>query len=207
MMMNAEHLIETAVTALELHDPYDAYSIFMYNPRNAEMAALAGVSLDAVWEMAQYCYTTLRQDWKEKWEKEAETQGDIERERIEAILKKHGTYILSTIDGQGCHVGCYKGIALDADANWIIEAEVESMSETNCGDFIPVVHGYWINTPPYRAVNGMYKKAQECSVCDAFYVSDGYAPYSNHPYCAECGAKMDGPVRRWTEENDGKNEF
>jgi hypothetical protein len=63
MMTNAEHLIETAVTALELHDPYDAYSIFMYNPRNAEMAARAGVSLDVVWEMAQYCYTTLRTEW------------------------------------------------------------------------------------------------------------------------------------------------
>ena len=72
MMTNAEHLIKNAVTALELHDPYEAYSIFMYNPRNAEMAALAGVSLDAVWEMAVYCDTTLWQDWKEKWEKEAE---------------------------------------------------------------------------------------------------------------------------------------
>ena len=55
MMTNAEHLIETAVTALELHDPYDAYRIFMYNPHNSEMAVLARVSLDAVWEMAQYC--------------------------------------------------------------------------------------------------------------------------------------------------------
>jgi hypothetical protein len=64
MMTNAEHLIENAVTALESHDPYDAYSIFMYNPRNAEMAALAGVSLDVVWEMAQYCYTTLRTEWQ-----------------------------------------------------------------------------------------------------------------------------------------------
>ena len=64
MMTNAEHLIKNAVTALELHDPYEAYSIFMYNPRNAEMAALAGVSLDAVWEMAQYCYTTLRTEWQ-----------------------------------------------------------------------------------------------------------------------------------------------
>jgi hypothetical protein len=64
MMTNAEHLIENAVTALESHDPYDAYSIFMYNPCNAEMAALAGVSLDVVWEMAQYCYTTLRTEWQ-----------------------------------------------------------------------------------------------------------------------------------------------
>ena len=79
----------------------------------------------------------------------------------------------------------------------------DSIKEIPAADVAPVVHGYWINTPPYRAVNGSYKKAQECSVCDAFYVSDGNAPYSNHPYCAECGAKMDGAVRRWTEENDG----
>ena len=112
--------------------------------------------------------------------------GDIERERIEAILKKHGAYILSTIDGQGCHAGCYKGIALDADDNWIIEAEVESMSETNCGDFIPVVHGEWI-------VNPKREYDYICSVCD------GYAPedrWRNHailkPYCPNCGAKMDG---------------
>lgn len=63
-------------------------------------------------------------------------------------------------------------------------------------DVDPVVHGYWINTPPYRAVNGSYKKGQECSVCNAYYVSDGNTPYSNHPYCAECGAKMDGAVQR-----------
>lgn len=59
-------------------------------------------------------------------------------------------------------------------------------------DVAPVVHGYWINIPPYRAANGNYNKAQECSVCNAFYVSNGNTPYSNHPYCAECGAKMDG---------------
>jgi hypothetical protein len=28
------------------------------------MAALAGVSLDVVWEMARYCYTTLRTEWQ-----------------------------------------------------------------------------------------------------------------------------------------------
>ena len=53
-------------------------------------------------------------------------------------------------------------------------------------------HGYWINTPPYRASNGNYNKAQECSVCHALFVSSGNTPYSNHPYCCECGAKMDG---------------
>lgn len=55
-------------------------------------------------------------------------------------------------------------------------------------------HGYWINTPPYRASNGNYNKAQECSVCHAYFVSSGNTSYSNHPYCCECGAKMDGGV-------------
>ena len=59
-------------------------------------------------------------------------------------------------------------------------------------DAVEVVHGRWINTAPYRASNGNYNKAQECSVCHAYYVSPGNTPYSNHPYCAECGAKMDG---------------
>lgn len=65
----------------------------------------------------------------------------------------------------------------------------------------PVVHGYWINIPPYHAMNGNYNKAQECSVCRAFYVSSGNTPYSNHPYCAECGAKMD-----LKEEDHGKTD-
>lgn len=108
--------------------------------------------------------------------------GDIERERIEAILKKHGTYILSTIDGRGCHVGCYKGIALDADADWIIEAEVESMSETNCGDFIPVVHGEWINCNGGNAT---------CSHCKTRQ-KNVYDDENEQRFCGHCGAKMDG---------------
>jgi hypothetical protein len=58
-------------------------------------------------------------------------------------------------------------------------------------DAVEVVHGRWINTPPYRASNGNYNKAQECSVCHSLFVSPGNTPYSNHPYCCECGAKMD----------------
>jgi hypothetical protein len=61
-------------------------------------------------------------------------------------------------------------------------------------DAAPVVHGHWINTPPYRASNGNYNKAQECSVCHAYFVSSGNTPYSNHKYCCECGAKMDGEI-------------
>lgn len=60
-------------------------------------------------------------------------------------------------------------------------------------DITSTIHGYWINTPPYTASNGEYNKAQECSVCNAYFVSSGYTRYSNHPYCCECGAKMDLP--------------
>ena len=59
-------------------------------------------------------------------------------------------------------------------------------------DAVPVVHGRWINEPPYLSVGGDYLKAQECSVCRSFYVSDGHKPYSNHNYCPYCGANMDG---------------
>ena len=62
-------------------------------------------------------------------------------------------------------------------------------------DVVEVKHGHWINTPPYYALNGSWNKGQECSVCHAFYVSPGSTPYSNHPYCAECGSKMDGVVK------------
>lgn len=64
-------------------------------------------------------------------------------------------------------------------------------------DVAPVVHGFWINIPTYKAADGKYYKAQECSVCKAIYVSDPNKPYSNHPYCAECGAKM--KEEQWKE--------
>ena len=84
-MTNAEHLIENAVTALERHDPYDAYRKFMENPVNAEMAALAGVTLDAVWEMAMYCCTTLRTEW----------QGDGRWIPVTERLPEHGERVLT----------------------------------------------------------------------------------------------------------------
>ena len=58
-------------------------------------------------------------------------------------------------------------------------------------DVVEVRHGKWIHEPPYIAPNGKYLKASECSNCYAFFVSDGNEPYSDHPYCCECGAKMD----------------
>lgn len=71
-MSDAEHLIENAIMALELYPYEEAERYFMEAPINIMMANDSGCPLNAVWEMAIYCDTTLRQDWNEKWEKEAE---------------------------------------------------------------------------------------------------------------------------------------
>ena len=69
---------------------------------------------------------------------------------------------------------------------------LEKLDAIPVADVQIVRHGKWINEPPYKAMDGTYKKGQECSNCHAYFVSDGNTPYSNHPYCCECGAKMDG---------------
>lgn len=71
-MSDAEHLIENAIMALERYPYEEAERYFMEAPINIMMSKDSGCPLNAVWEMAVYCDTTLRQDWKEKWEKEAE---------------------------------------------------------------------------------------------------------------------------------------
>lgn len=71
-MSDAEHLIENAIMALERYPYEEAERYFMEKPINIMMSKDSGCPLNAVWEMAIYCDTTLRQDWKEKWEKEAE---------------------------------------------------------------------------------------------------------------------------------------
>ena len=58
-------------------------------------------------------------------------------------------------------------------------------------DVVPVVHAKWIDLPKYKSVGGTFQKAQICSACKAFYVSDANTPFSNHRYCADCGAIMD----------------
>lgn len=69
-MSDAEHLIENAILALERYPYEEAERYFMEAPINIMMSKDSGCPLNAVWEMAIYCDTTLRQDWKEKWEKE-----------------------------------------------------------------------------------------------------------------------------------------
>ena len=53
-----------------------------------------------------------------------------EMEKIKDVLRKHNTYIISEIDGQGIHMGEIKNIALDANDSWIIETDIESISVT-----------------------------------------------------------------------------
>ena len=50
--------------------------------------------------------------------------------------------------------------------------------------------GEWIHIAPYTTFDGRYLKACECSVCHAFFVSNGNEPFADHPFCCECGAKM-----------------
>lgn len=52
--------------------------------------------------------------------------------------------------------------------------------------------GEWIHEAPYTTFSGEYLKGSECSVCHSFFVSKGNEPWSDHPFCCECGAKMKG---------------
>lgn len=84
-MLNAEHLLENAICELEKYEVHEAYKQFMESPCNIELAENAGIRLDDVWVMAVYCCATLRQDWKEKWEDEAEELINSQKTEIERL--------------------------------------------------------------------------------------------------------------------------
>ena len=78
-----------------------------------------------------------------------------------------------------------------ADDDVIIQQFIcELINSIPAAKVVEARYGRWINIPPYECASG-YKKGQECSECHTYYVSDGNVPWSNHKYCAECGAKMD----------------
>lgn len=84
----------------------------------------------------------------------------------------------------------YQSMGLHPIENIAVSAIME-IEEVPAADVREVVHAKWKNIEPYVAMNGKYLKAQICGNCGAYFVSNGNKPYSNHPYCCECGAQMD----------------
>ena len=72
-------------------------------------------------------------------------------------------------------------------------------------DVAEVKHGEWIHEPPYYAPNGKFLKGSECSNCHSIFISDGNEPYSDYPWCCECGARMDGKVNKSATMPDNYN--
>jgi hypothetical protein len=66
-------------------------------------------------------------------------------------------------------------------------------------DVEPVVHAKWIKNVEMRRVDGhIYDYC--CSACSGFAQKGCYNNYDRlTPYCAECGAKMDGRVEQADE--------
>lgn len=50
--------------------------------------------------------------------------------KIEQYLKQHGCYVLSSIEGEGTHVGRFKRISLDADDDVVINIDIDAVSVT-----------------------------------------------------------------------------
>lgn len=50
--------------------------------------------------------------------------------KIEEELRMHDAYIISSVDGNGAHVGKFKGISYDSDGNLVIETDINSRSCT-----------------------------------------------------------------------------
>lgn len=78
-MSDAEHLIENAIMAMEKYPYEESRRVFFETPINIMMSKDSGCPMNAVWEMAVYCDTTLRQYWREKWEDEADKRISVVR--------------------------------------------------------------------------------------------------------------------------------
>lgn len=94
-MSDAEHLIENAIMALERYPFEEAERYFMEAPINIMMSKDSGCPLNAVWEMAMFCDTTLRQFWKDEWEKEAERWIPV----TERLPEESGEYLCYINEG------------------------------------------------------------------------------------------------------------
>ena len=45
-------------------------------------------------------------------------------------MNNREVYIVSTIDGKGCHIGKITGVSLDANDGIVIETDIDSVSVT-----------------------------------------------------------------------------
>lgn len=54
----------------------------------------------------------------------------IDMADIENILNEHKTYIISSVEGKGVHIGRFHGLSLDADGDWVIDADLDEKSCT-----------------------------------------------------------------------------
>lgn len=50
---------------------------------------------------------------------------------LEGVSENQNIYIISTLDGKGTHIGRINKVSFDADGDVVLEANVESVSETN----------------------------------------------------------------------------
>ena len=90
------------------------------------------------------------------------------------------------------HLEKCKGQPPEMCYSFAVISEIERFVKIQlAADVAPLVHAKWINLPKYKSVGGTFQKAQICSACKTFYVSDANTPFSNHRYCADCGAIMD----------------
>ena len=80
-----------------------------------------------------------RDEWTFKWKYCPEcgrpvnamhTPEDI-AEHVESVLAGCNTYILSSIDGEGKHVGRFRGVSVDANGSLVISADIDKVSCTS----------------------------------------------------------------------------
>ena len=50
--------------------------------------------------------------------------------KLRSIIDNRNVYIMSKIDGKGCHIGKITGVSLDAFDGIVIETDIESVSAT-----------------------------------------------------------------------------
>ena len=50
--------------------------------------------------------------------------------KLRSIIDNRNVYIMSTIDGCGCHIGKITGVSLDANDGIVVETDIDGVSAT-----------------------------------------------------------------------------